>query len=139
MCGMKVLMLSTDQKIFEEGSAVRQRMIDYGTIMDELHVIVYTKRGFRIQNLGFRGNVFVYPTNTRFKPFYFFDAYKIAASILRSSQDSRSCEDQNIERSGHWLITCQDPFETWKNYFQDNSFPFGQRINTAHPWPPRSL
>ena len=40
---MKVLMLSTDKNIFKEGSAVRQRMIEYGNIVEELNIIVLYK------------------------------------------------------------------------------------------------
>ncbi len=100
---MKLLILSTDQKIFEEKSSVRQRMIDYGGLFEELHIIIYTKRGFRMQNLGSSNHVFIYPTNTRFKLFYFFDVYRIAKKIILNSKS---------EILNPWIITTQDPFET---------------------------
>ena len=101
---MKVLMLSTDEKVFESGSPVRERMISYGTMVDELHIVVYTKRESRIQNLEFRigRNVLIYSTNSACKFCYFLDAYKIAKKVILDSNfyflDS--------------IITTQDPFET---------------------------
>ena len=41
-------MISTDRKIFEEGSAVRARMIEYGKLFDELHIVVFTKRNLKM-------------------------------------------------------------------------------------------
>lgn len=99
---MKILMLSTDQNVFQEGSAVRQRMADYGSLVEELHIIVFTK--FQIRNLKIQilKNVCVYPTNSRFKLFYFLDAYKIAGKVIKSLS----------HKANQWLITTQDPFET---------------------------
>ena len=37
---MKVLMLSTDENIFKEGSEVSSRILDYGKLVEELHVVV---------------------------------------------------------------------------------------------------
>lgn len=48
---MKVLMLSTDQNILKENSPVRQRMIEYGGLAEELHIIVFTRRKFQIPRL----------------------------------------------------------------------------------------
>lgn len=87
-------MVSTDRNIFDENSEVRQRMIEYGKFAEELHIIVFTEKNFRVENIG---NVFLYPTNSRNKLFYIFDAIKIGKKILVAS--------------GQWLITSQDPFE----------------------------
>ncbi len=76
----KILNLSIDQKLFEEGSAVAQRFVEYGELFEELRVVVYTKPGFKEKQLA--PNVFVYPTNTSFKPLFFFDAYKIALKFV---------------------------------------------------------
>lgn len=93
---MKVLMLSTDSSILIENSSSNQRMKDYGGLVDELHIIVKSHES-SVMNKKF-GNVFVYPTNDWIKPFYFFNAYRIAKKIIVSN--------------GQWLITAQDPFET---------------------------
>ncbi len=88
---MKVLMISTDRKIFDESSAVRQRMIDYGELVDELHVIVFSKNKNKKLNFG---NIFVYPTNSWNRWFYVFGAIRIGKKILKPD-----------------LITTQDAFE----------------------------
>jgi len=97
---MKVLMISTDRKILEENSEVRQTMIEYGSLAEELHVVVFTKRQSQISNLKSQnfGNIFIYPTNSWSKWLYVFSAVKIGEKILASD--------------GQWLITSQDPFET---------------------------
>lgn len=91
---MKVLMLSIDKKIFEDGSDVRNRMVEYGELFDELHIVVYTKKGFNESQIS--SNVFLYPTNTGFKPLYFSNAYKISKKII---------EKYSIE-----IITSQEAF-----------------------------
>ena len=73
---MKLLMLSVDPRILERGSAVQARTLAYGSIVDKLDVIVYTKPGHSRQDIA--KNVSVYPTNTRFKLMFFKDAYHIA-------------------------------------------------------------
>ena len=41
---MRVMLLSTDRLVFEEGSATRARMREYGGLFDELAVIVLSQR-----------------------------------------------------------------------------------------------
>ena len=99
---MKVLMISTDAKIFEEGSEVRRRVVEYGSYGGEIHVVVYTakKKRERVVRLG--ENVFAYPTNTRFKPLYFWDAYRVGKKVIN---DARFTGHDSV-------LTTQDPFET---------------------------
>lgn len=105
---MKVLMLSTDQNIFKEGSEARGRMIEYGSLAEELHIIVYAdaKNTNKMRMMRISENVFVYLTNTRFKLFYFWDAYKIGKTIIRNwkLEIRNSCDKV--------IVTSQDPFET---------------------------
>ncbi len=93
-------MLSTDSQIFNEASSVRARILEYGKLFEELHVIIYTKKGTGHQAPGTRiaDNVFLYPTNSRLKLLYFRDAYRLAKSLVTSRRLS--------------VITSQDPFET---------------------------
>ncbi len=87
-------MLSIDKKIFEEESDARARMIEYGELFDELHIVVHTKKGF--DNSQISSNVFLYPTNTMSKFFYFSGAYKICKKVI---------ENNSID-----IITSQDAF-----------------------------
>jgi len=46
---MKVLMISTDRNIFMEGTEVRERMVKYGRLTEELHIIVFSKSSSDLQ------------------------------------------------------------------------------------------
>jgi glycosyltransferase involved in cell wall biosynthesis len=96
---MKIISIGSDRNLFKEDSDVRRRIIEYGSLVDELHIIVFAKQQSQISNLKSQnfGNVFLYPTNSRSRWFYIFDAYKIGRKL--ASQDAQ------------WLITAQDPFE----------------------------
>jgi glycosyltransferase involved in cell wall biosynthesis len=90
-------MLSTDAKVFEPRSSVRERLVRYSGVVVEMHVIVFTKRsaGLTRERIG---NLFLYPTNTGMRLAYFFTAYATGKKILSAQ--------------GAWLITAQDPFAT---------------------------
>ncbi|MCK5021974.1 MAG: glycosyltransferase [Candidatus Pacebacteria bacterium] len=103
---MNILMLSIDRNIFDENSAVRQRMFSYGTLVNELHIIILNKDNPKPKvgqgtedhfkkKTKIANNVWVYPTNSSSKFRYFFDAIKIAIRI------------KEID-----LVTAQDPYET---------------------------
>lgn len=91
---MKILSIGTDKKLFEEKSTVRARMIEYGKLFGEMHIIVFAQKNFQAQ---ISENVFVYSTNSVSKLFYIFDAIRLGKKIL--------C-------FGNFQLTCQDPFET---------------------------
>lgn len=89
---MKILMLSRDPEIFREHSEVRQRMIEYGSVFEELHVVVVTKQ--RANNKEqIAKNVWVYPAT-------FISAFRVAASVIHASRFVL-----------HNFSTAQDPFE----------------------------
>lgn len=94
---MKVLMFSTDRFILDSGSEPRKRMLEYASLFQELHIIVYAKE----KNQPIKeGNLFIYSTTAFLKPFYFWQAYKTAKKIIVS------------ESASDFVISCQDPFET---------------------------
>jgi len=97
---MKILSLSTDRGIFNEDSRVAQRMIEYGKLFDQLHIVVFCHQEFREKRLS--ENVWVYPTNSRSRWLYVWDAYWIGKKILIDV----------VEPKTGWVITTQDPFET---------------------------
>jgi glycosyltransferase involved in cell wall biosynthesis len=92
---MKVLMISTDRKIFEAGSAVRQRMVEYGGLCDELHIIIFAKKDLGLKDEKISGNVWAHPTNSANRWLYVWDAFSIGKNL--PSRD---------------VVTTQDPFET---------------------------
>ncbi len=93
---MKIISIGSDRKLFDENSEVRQRIVDYGGLVQELHVIVFN-RGSESKNQNFV-NVYLHPTNSKSRWLYVFDAVKIGRKL--ASQDTQ------------WLITAQDPFES---------------------------
>ena len=113
-------MLSRDAKIFEKESAVRARMVEYGTLFEELHIVVLNKRfknkDLRLKNIKIGNNVWVYPTNSRTICFYAFDAMRVAKKIFatnyKPSFDKLKISSKVEGQTTNWVITAQDPFET---------------------------
>lgn len=97
---MKVLSIGTDRLIFATGSDVRRRLLDYGELFSELHVIVFAKKNLGYKKEQLADNIFIYPTNSRGRLSYLWDAFKIGRILLAGGAK----ED--------WTITSQDPFET---------------------------
>src|SRR3990167_10885446 len=99
---MRVLMLSTDENIFKEGSEVRSRIFEYGKLVEELRIVVLTARNSKFPRLrqGFAGraisnfktnpqfqiseNTSAYPAFSMTSPFCLMRAYKISSSIIRN-------------------------------------------------------
>jgi glycosyltransferase involved in cell wall biosynthesis len=100
-------MISTDEKVFDEESAVYQRMQEYGGLVDELHIIVLSENSDEIPNSKFQmqENTFAYPTNSWSRWLYPFDAAKIGKKIIEDWE-------VDIENSNDLLVTTQDPFAT---------------------------
>lgn len=99
-------MISTDKNILNEGSAVRARMVSYGTICDKLYVLVVgkadVKNSAENQRTRISENVFVYSVTSRFKILSLFKAYRFGVYLTK---------DFGMGDDGY-LVTAQDPFET---------------------------
>lgn len=103
-------MISRDESILESNSVSAGRMLEYGNLCAELHIIVLYHRSRKTQIItqknakGFQlsKNVFVYSTNSFLKIFSIFTAYRCGRKIIRDS--GLGIRD--------WVITTQDPFET---------------------------
>ncbi len=95
-------MISIDKKIAQTNSKSQKRMEDYGSIVDELHIVVLTPFVLGGSNTIKIGNVFIYPTNNRFKIFYFLKALLIGRNIIKKFKFSNNSD----------LITTQDSFPT---------------------------
>lgn len=98
---MNVLMISSDRKIFEPDSSVRRRMVQYGNIFDQLHIIVLTKhsQGYTFSKLS--DHVWVYPTQSRMKLDYVYDAVRLVRHDLVIQGDFTPD-----------VVSAQDPFES---------------------------
>jgi glycosyltransferase involved in cell wall biosynthesis len=107
---MKALIIGTDRKLFEDGSAVLARSIEYARKMEELHVIVFSLKKQELEP-KFVGNLHIYPTNSNTRLGYIFDAVKIGKKIIGDI--------------GKVVISTQDPFETGlTGYFLRKKFDF---------------
>ncbi len=93
---MKLLMIGTDRNMFDKGSVVAVRQIEYAKKYEEVHIIVFANNQLKETALG--PNIFVYPTRSSSRWFYIFDALKLGRFI--------------VEKRAINMVTCQDPFET---------------------------
>ena len=100
---LKVLMISSDRKLFEEKSAVSERMKEYGNLIAELHIVnmMNTSEGFKEKQLA--QNIWIYPTNSVSKYLRPVDAARIGKRIVLEKKFVR----------GRSLITCQDLESGW--------------------------
>ncbi len=93
-------MISSDRKILVPNSSVRQRMVRYGRLFGELHIVLCTLLPTDGTVIEIASNVWVYPTNSTSKLLYIPDAISIGRKILGTVY------------FGQTVITAQDPFET---------------------------
>lgn len=95
---LTVLSISSDRKVFDEGSAVRARLLEYGRLADELRVIVFAKKSLGFVDETIHPNIFLYPTHSlgRFS--------HIPAAVMRAYRLKRSGVSIDV-------VTVQDPFE----------------------------
>jgi glycosyltransferase involved in cell wall biosynthesis len=100
---MKVLMISTDRNVFMEGTEVRDRMIKYGRLAEELHIIVFSLRALGLTQQKISENVWIYPTNSLSRWLYIHNAISVGKKILSHSYQLKA---------KNWLVTAQDPFES---------------------------
>src|SRR3989338_1971147 len=98
---MKVLMISSDRSILALGSAVSERIKEYGTLVDELHIVLLSDRVHGLKDTQLDKNVWVYPTNSLVNLLRPVDAARLGRKIIFDKKFVR----------GQSIITTQDPFE----------------------------
>ena len=96
---MKVLSIGSDRKLFEEGSAVQARAIEYAALFEELHIVVFSTGIFAKTQIA--SNAWVYSTNSWSRWLYILDAIRIGKRIIHDSKF--------VIRDS--VLTAQDPFE----------------------------
>lgn len=99
---LKVLMISSDRNILISGSSVSERMKEYASHVNELHIVLMSNRKDRLEQTKLSENLWVHPTASTIRWLYPFDAARIGKKIVF---------DQKFVR-GNSLITAQDPFES---------------------------
>ncbi len=98
---LKVLMISTDRNILVAGSSVSERMLEYSSLVEELHIVLLCDGDHGLQENKLSDNVWVYPTNSTSKFLRPFDAAKLGKNLVLEKKFVR----------GKSLVTTQDPFE----------------------------
>lgn len=93
-------MISTDRKIFESESNVRSRIISYGELVDELHIVVFANKKSNFDKEYISDNTIVYPTNSFNRWFYIRGAIRLGKKVLEKYPKDE------------WIISTQDPFES---------------------------
>lgn len=120
---MRVLSIGTDRKLFEDNSSVLERTVGYAGKVEELHMVVFTKKGFTQKTVD---NLHLYPTNSLSRFLYIFDAIRIGKFIIENWK-------LEIKNSGDVVISSQDPFETGLiGYFLKKKFglPLQLQVHT---------
>ena len=84
-----VVMLSTDERIFERGSNVQDRMIHYEGIADELHIIVISRSKY--ETIKLTNNVYVYSATSFFRILALGNAIRLGRKIIRG-------------KKGQWIV-----------------------------------
>ena len=103
---MRVLMYSLDKQFFEPGGDARNRMIEYGKLVERLDIIAFTplekipnntittrsswkfltgraKEKFKPEQIA--ENVWIYPTNSWHKLFYICDGIRLGKKIIKEN------------------------------------------------------
>jgi glycosyltransferase involved in cell wall biosynthesis len=98
---MQVLSIGTDRKLFEDGSSVLLRNIEYASKTDRFYIIVFSLKKLGLEP-KFVGNLYIYPTNSVTRMYYIFDAIRLGKKLIK----------ENKLIIGNAVISTQDPFET---------------------------
>lgn len=61
---LKVLMVSSDRNILASGSAVQERMKEYGNLVSELHIVLLSDASHNLNETKISKNIWVYPTGS---------------------------------------------------------------------------
>lgn len=92
---MKLLSISTDRKIFDPTSSVAQRQIEYARSTEETHIIIFSGREYNETSLA--PNLFVYPTRSKSRLMYAFDAIKLGKFIIQGRGITNiTCQDSSL-------------------------------------------
>src|SRR3989344_1155252 len=98
---IKVLSIGSDRKLFENGSVVSERIKEYGSLVEELHIVVFALKLLGLKEKQLTPNIWIYPTNSSSRLSYVGDAAEIGKQLVLNRKFVR----------GLSVITTQDPFE----------------------------
>ncbi|MDQ3089877.1 MAG: glycosyltransferase [bacterium] len=75
---MKVLLISKDDSLFKTESPAFEELLHSASLVDQIHVIVFTKTSKKYTLQKFGEKLFLYPTNSITSSLFIYDALKIA-------------------------------------------------------------
>jgi hypothetical protein len=101
---IKVLSIGSDRNLFVDGSESQKRIKEYGKLFGELHIVVFADESLGFKNIELENNVFIYPTNHKYKALYLWHIYKIVKKLLVVGG---SWPDRQLS-----VVTSQDPSES---------------------------
>lgn len=131
---MKVLMISSDRKVLAPGSAVSERIKEYGKLVEELHIVLLSDFSHGLKDTQLDKNIWVYPTNS---PVHFLrplGAARMGKRIIFKKRfvrgqsvitaDSIECGWAGLRIKRKWRIPLEvqlhtDPFSPYFNGFQN--------------------
>src|SRR3989338_5031728 len=85
---MKVLSLGMDNNLFTPGSRVYNQDVEYGSLVDELHIVAFTlkRHGYSDGVKQISRNVYVYPTNLRWRITYPFVVFWFCLELIKKRE-----------------------------------------------------
>ncbi len=95
---LNVLMISLGDEVITGWGDTRERHIEYAERLGHLHMVMYSPASRALQQTSVSPQLTAYPTRTRFRPIFPWDALRIGSTI---------CRNHKID-----VITTQDPFLT---------------------------
>lgn len=119
---LKVLMISSDRKLFVLGSAVSERMKEYGALVGELHIVVLSDAQHKLKDKQLSNNVWIYQTNSMFNFLRPLDAARIGKKLVFEKKfirgkslitaDSIECGWAGVKIKKKWRIPLEVQFHT---------------------------
>jgi len=95
-----LLAVSYAKQALVANSREQKRMLAYAEVLDQYHLVVFTRVKDQLPTKFQSGNLTVYGTNARTKIGMLFRAYQLSRQILKTN------------RQVSWVVSGQDPYET---------------------------
>lgn len=131
---MKVLMISSDRGILASGSAVSERMREYGALVGELHIVLLSDVSHGLKEATLASNIWVYPTNSSMSFLRPFGAAWLGKKLVLEKHfvrgeslittDSIECGWAGLKVKRKWRLPLEvqihtDPFSPYFSGFQN--------------------
>lgn len=97
---LNIISIGYAKRALETGTREQERMKLYSSAVEQMHIIVFTKKSEKFPDLQQIGNLFLYATNSRTNFGKISSAIRIGKKIISDAE--------GID----WVVSSQDPFET---------------------------